>query len=402
MKQSEIISAALEIYHLTDLNIYIMGDSGEITYKNSNLSIPSFMPGSGDEDIFFLHNQILHEKSERLFSYTNSWGLSYLGYSFIEGYEKQSTIIIGPYLEVIPNLFMLSTEYRLSHSEREELKNFSDQIKVLSVTKTNSLSSILQLFDRMIQKKATPRKVLTNIKTVEFKKKNDSMYEDSTLIKMRYQIEAELLYAVENGNKSRVLELMRSNQMLFTFSERFPNQPLRSVKNLGIVFNTLLRTAAGRSNVPSILLHRLSEKYAYKLEYSNQLSELQRLYNEMIDEYCNLVIENSLSNYSNVTQKVIEHLIINYDHPIEIKELASLCFIHPSHLSRKFKQETGMTITSYQQDIRINKAKYLLKHENMSIEEIAWAIGYEDSSYFSRVFKKESGFTPTQFKNSLS
>lgn len=79
--------------------------------------------------------------------------------------------------------------------------------------------------------------------------------------------------------------------------------------------------------------------------------------------------------------KAIEYLMTHYDKQFNINELADSCSIHPSHLSRKFKQETDQSITVYLQQIRINKAKHLLANENLSIEEIAWMIGYEDSSY---------------------
>nr|WP_306798758.1 helix-turn-helix transcriptional regulator [Oceanobacillus saliphilus] len=94
----------------------------------------------------------------------------------------------------------------------------------------------------------------------------------------------------------------------------------------------------------------------------------------------------------------MEHLLSYYDKQIDKNELADLCNTHPSHLSRKFKQETGMTITLYQQMVRINKSKHLLRTEDLSIEEIAWIVGYEDSSYFARVFKKDTGYTPSQYR----
>lgn len=75
-----------------------------------------------------------------------------------------------------------------------------------------------------------------------------------------------------------------------------------------------------------------------------------------------------------------------------------MCFVHPSHLSRKFKQDTGVSIKYYYQSIRIERAKYFLKTEGLSIEEISWLAGYEDSSYFTRVFKNLMNMTPSEHK----
>ena len=138
----------------------------------------------------------------------------------------------------------------------------------------------------------------------------------------------------------------------------------------------------------------MSEKFAMQIEIKTRLAELQQLQNDMIEEYCELIVSNSLSDYSKITQEVIAYIMTYYNKRIDINELAAIHFTHPSHLSRKFKQETNMTITAYQQKIRIHQAKHLLKNENMPIEEIAWMVGYEDSSYFTRVFKQETGYTP--------
>lgn len=201
--------------------------------------------------------------------------------------------------------------------------------------------------------------------------------------------------------KKTALQLINSKNMLFSFSERFPNQPLRRLKNVAIILNTLLRTSARNSQVPAIIIHRISEKYAYEIENANQLEVLHQLEDRMIEEYCDLIISNSLSSYTNMTQRVIEHLLSFYNKQINKEELAAQLSTHPSHLSRKFKDETKMTLTAFQQMLRMRQAKHLLKTENLSVEEIAWTIGYDDPSYFARVFKKETGSTPSQYRDGV-
>ena len=215
---------------------------------------------------------------------------------------------------------------------------------------------------------------------------------------LRYEVEADLLHALGQGDKKKVIELLHSDDPLFSFSERFPNQPLRRVKNLVIVINTLFRTVAREKNVPPILIHRTSEKFALQIEIKTRLAELHQLQNDMIEEYCDLIISNSLSGYSKIIQKVITYMMTYYKQQITVDDLATTHFIHPSHLSRKFKLETNMTITAYIQKIRIEHAQYLLRNKNMPIEEIAWMVGYGDSSYFTRVFKRQTGHTPTQYR----
>ncbi len=398
MNQLTIISAAFKIHHLTNLNTYIIDPSGEFIFHHEMISMPTFMPGAKDEDVFTFYTE-MNQQNNQLYVYTNKWGLYYLGYTFSQ--DKDYSVIIGPYLQLTPNLHSLTKKYQLSTDESESLRFFCNQIQLISAEKAQSYSSALQLFNMIVEKDVTPIQIEHNTDNDAFDKQKDKYYvnEDaSNIVNFRYKIEADFLHAVEQGNKAKAVELLNSDNLLFSFSERFPNQPLRRVKNLVIVINTLLRTVAKKSNVPPILIHRTSEKFAVQIENKTRLVELQQLQIDMIEEYCELVVSNSLSHHSKATQEVVAYITTYYDKQIDIKELAAILFTHPSHLSRKFKKETKMTITAYQQKIRMHQAKHLLKNESMPIEEVAWMVGYEDSSYFTRVFKQETGYTPSQYR----
>ncbi|WP_163526987.1 helix-turn-helix domain-containing protein [Halobacillus ihumii] len=398
MEQSKVISTAMKIQHVTNLNVYVLDQYGDLSYHLESISIPDFMPGSGEEAILDLHEKMVQE--DQLYYYSNEWKLHYIGYSFID--KKDSYfIIIGPYFEQTLDFYRLTLEYKLSSKQSEELRMISDKIYILSEEEASSMASVLCQFKSMMTNEVTPITVVSEKTTrpEQMKVHHFDMDEEAELINLRYMIEKDFLHAVEQGDKTAALKLMNSNNLkfLFSFSERFPNQPMRRLKNLAIILNTLLRTAAGNSSVPALLIHRISDKYAYEIENAGQLAALYQLEDCMIEEYCDLVLSNSLKNYSTMTQKVIEYLLSFYDKQIDKEELASLCNVHSGHLSRKFKQQTNMTITEYQKILRLQQAKHLLKTENLPVEEVAWLVGYDDPSYFTRVFKKETGSTPTQF-----
>ncbi|MFC4025604.1 helix-turn-helix domain-containing protein [Oceanobacillus longus] len=392
-----IISAAIKLNHITNLNTYVVDENEAFTFQQKEISIPNFMPGSEGEDVLYLARKISYE-TNKLFTYINEWGLHYLGISFSK--NDAYTVIIGPYLDATLNLYGLSREYSLTNHESENLRVVCDQLHILTVEKALSFSSVLKQFEILLEEDQIPELITSDKQIGSDKNSGHKMNaeEDTEIIKMRYKIEEDFIHTVETGDKKAAKKLLNSNPVLLSFSERFPNQPLRRVKNLAIVLNTLLRTAARKRDVPPILIHRISEKYAYEIELTNQIARLYQLNDEMVDDYANVIQSNALNKYSKVTQKVIEHLVSFFDKQIDKNELAELTFTNLSHLSRKFKQETNMTITGYQQMLRINKAKYLLKSETISIEEIAWIVGYDDSSYFTRVFKKETGYTPSYYR----
>jgi AraC family transcriptional regulator, transcriptional activator of pobA len=84
-----------------------------------------------------------------------------------------------------------------------------------------------------------------------------------------------------------------------------------------------------------------------------------------------------------------------------VSTLATQLNLSPRYLSDLLKQETGKTAIELIHIYLINEAKNRLRNNDQRISEIAWALGFEDLSYFSRLFKKETGITPNQFKKHL-
>ena len=72
-----------------------------------------------------------------------------------------------------------------------------------------------------------------------------------------------------------------------------------------------------------------------------------------------------------------------------------------TYLSLLFKKDTGKTINQFITEVRIEKAKALLKKDRTPLSSIAWKIGYHDANYFSKAFKKETGVTPKAYRESI-
>lgn len=82
--------------------------------------------------------------------------------------------------------------------------------------------------------------------------------------------------------------------------------------------------------------------------------------------------------------------------------LASELNLSPRYLSDLLKQETGKTAMDLIQIFLVSEAKNLLNEGKLSINEIAYMLGFENPPYFSRLFKKEAGMSPNQYKNQFS
>jgi AraC-like DNA-binding protein len=82
---------------------------------------------------------------------------------------------------------------------------------------------------------------------------------------------------------------------------------------------------------------------------------------------------------------------------VSLAELAQVAQLSPFHLHRVFCQETGMPPHSYQTQVRINRAKELLR-KRWALPEIALATGFADQSHFTRHFRRLVGVTPGRFR----
>ncbi|WP_019908824.1 AraC family transcriptional regulator [Paenibacillus sp. HW567] len=100
----------------------------------------------------------------------------------------------------------------------------------------------------------------------------------------------------------------------------------------------------------------------------------------------------------NLVAQAVRYLHENYALPIMVDPLAELLDCSAGHLSRSFKKETGSSLIAYLTRIRMNKAKELLLHTDVSLQEIAEGIGIPDVLYFNRLFKKHIGVSPGRFK----
>lgn len=83
-------------------------------------------------------------------------------------------------------------------------------------------------------------------------------------------------------------------------------------------------------------------------------------------------------------------------------ELANLVYLNPDYLSHIFRERAGMSLVDFITAERIKKARELLIATDLSIRDIALAVGYSNISYFSRQFKRSLGKTPLEFRRSIN
>ena len=93
-----------------------------------------------------------------------------------------------------------------------------------------------------------------------------------------------------------------------------------------------------------------------------------------------------------------EWLAENFQDSRAIANVVAISGLPERTFKRRFRNATGSTLKDYLQNLRIEEAKRLLETSRAPIEEISWASGYEDVSFFRRVFKRLTGMTPAAYR----
>jgi len=124
---------------------------------------------------------------------------------------------------------------------------------------------------------------------------------------------------------------------------------------------------------------------------------------EYFEKVFNIVIDyrdkNSMNKYSNLLTQAKEYINENYSsEEISLNSVASKVNVSTSYFSTIFRQETGHNFIEYLSEIRMEKAKELLKCSSMKSSEVGYAVGYKDPHYFSFLFRKTQGCTPKEFR----
>jgi AraC-like DNA-binding protein/quercetin dioxygenase-like cupin family protein len=100
-------------------------------------------------------------------------------------------------------------------------------------------------------------------------------------------------------------------------------------------------------------------------------------------------------------KQAIEYIHHNYDRDIQVKDVASAVSLHPGYLHRVFRAQLGKTLTGYLTELRMEKAKMLLRETDVAIADICDYVGVGSRQYFHAMFKKYTNQTPIAYRNAV-
>lgn len=101
-------------------------------------------------------------------------------------------------------------------------------------------------------------------------------------------------------------------------------------------------------------------------------------------------------------QRALQYLSKQYAEPITIELMAESLGYNRAYLSTLFKRQTGLTPVTFLLRLRLDKARHLLRERpELTVEQIASSVGFQDPLYFSKQFKRHYQLSPTDYRSSL-
>ena len=143
----------------------------------------------------------------------------------------------------------------------------------------------------------------------------------------------------------------------------------------------------------------LSDIYIRSADRCQREQEINVLHRQVIDDFTQRM--QMIQKKPRYPKPVLVALDYIYDHlhtRITLQALAETVHLSPSHLSKLFHREMGLTISDYIRKKRVEAAGNMLKFSDYSCAEIANYLCFSSESHFIQIFKKEMGKTPKQYR----
>ena len=213
-----------------------------------------------------------------------------------------------------------------------------------------------------------------------------------------YVLEKKLWKAVREGNMNYWEEL-ESAMANVTAGNVSGGKYLRQDKNLAIVQVALACRAAMEGGLSPEIAYPLSDRYIQRIEACANASQVAEICVGVLDDYILRVRQVKLrAGMSPQICECCDRISMYPEENPDIHKLAEKYGYTPYYFSKKFKQEVGMSLRDFAVEKKVERAKYLLDHTNMSVSDISETLGFSSQSYFGSVFRRIAGMSPSEYQ----
>ncbi|GIQ69625.1 hypothetical protein XYCOK13_24490 [Xylanibacillus composti] len=114
-----------------------------------------------------------------------------------------------------------------------------------------------------------------------------------------------------------------------------------------------------------------------------------------------LAASTSYDQNRSLIQRIHQFIETNLEKDVSLQSISEAVGLHPSYVSKVYREETGLTLSDYLLQYRLEYSAELLRNTDCKVYEVSSRVGYQTPHYFIKLFKKAYGMTPQQFRNTL-
>lgn len=207
--------------------------------------------------------------------------------------------------------------------------------------------------------------------------------------------------AVTNGN----MDAVRKNceQERFLDSEGvgvLSKNPLTNLKYHFVITTAFVTRLCVEAGMEMEQAFRLSDFYILKLDNLHTVQAVIELHDRMVLDFSGKMRFHKRNiGASKPITTCIDYIYAHIKERITIEDLAEYTSLSASYLSRLFKKETGVSVSEYVREKKIEKAQHLLRFCDFSLIEIANYLSFSSQSHFIQLFKDFTGITPKKYRD---
>lgn len=334
------------------------------------------------------------------------YDMNYLSYSIkkkLRELDQKQNLVIFNYINR-SNEFLVVSEMDMAEQQvlalkmMKSIKEETDSPVTIAVSEQSY--SMDSLHDAYVQS-------ISVLMTRPYNRESVILFSNKEKNRMSHQVtecfsqesEHRLRAALKTGSEKAVREFLRDEVGMQACKKRNFMEMKQIVNRICAIFQDhLIGQGASEVSIKELgRLEQMADKVVESLDVEQLLSLITEMQNVVLGERKSEIT----GNIRDCVKEAVAYINENYFEELTLSGLADKYAVESSYFSRLFKQETGENLMLYIAGRRMEKAKELMRREDINIAEVAFMVGYDDYTYFSKVFKKHVGASPREYRSRL-